>query len=154
MRHFLFDAWRQPMLEGLGASVEPRVAAIARKAAKEATYHFERSRDLVVRLGDGSQESAQRMQRALDQLYPFLGELTLGDEVDIALTRRGIAPDLANVKARVDALLEDAFAEAGLRAPLSAPIRKGGKAGLHSEAFGLLLAEMQFLQRAYPGAQW
>lgn len=153
MRQFLFDAWHLPMLTALVRSGEPRVAGIAAKAAKEAEYHFERSRDLIVRLGDGTEESHQRMQRALDVLYPFQGELTASDAIDAALAARGVSPDLAALSREVDQQTEDALAEATLTAPQAAT-RKGGKAGLHSEGLGHILADMQFLQRAYPGATW
>ncbi|NWG71060.1 MAG: phenylacetate-CoA oxygenase subunit PaaC [Parvularculaceae bacterium] len=153
MRQFLFDAWHFPTLKSLAASGEPRIAAIAVKAAKEAEYHFERSRDLVIGLGDGSEESHVRMQRALDLLYPFQGELTAPDSVDEALRARDVAPDLAAVKLETDRLTLETLAEATLRPP-PAPVRKGGKTGLHSEGLGRILSDMQFLQRAYPGASW
>ena len=153
MRQFLFDAWHAPMLTALTQSSEKRVAEIAAKAAKEAAYHFDRSRDLVIRLGDGTGESHERMQRALDALYPFQGELTAPDSVDLALGARGVAPELAAVKADVDRLTLDALNEATLKAPM-APLRKGGKTGLHSEGLGRILSDLQFLQRAYPGATW
>ncbi len=153
MRQFLFDTWHWPMLKALSRSSEARVAAIAAKAEKEAEYHFERSRDLIVRLGDGTQESHERMQRALDALLPFQGELATADAVDSALLARGVAPDPAQVKSEMDRLTRETLAEATLTPPQAA-IRKGGKAGLHSEALGYILADMQFLQRAYPGAIW
>lgn len=153
MRQYLFDAWHLPMLRALTGSSQTRVADIAAKAAKEAEYHFERSHDLVVRLGDGTAQSHARMQGALDALYPFAGELTAPDAIDAALAERGVAPDLALVKADVDRLTERTLREATLTAPQAA-VRKGGKNGLHSEALGHLLSDMQFLQRAYPGAIW
>ncbi|MEQ8936136.1 MAG: 1,2-phenylacetyl-CoA epoxidase subunit PaaC [Amphiplicatus sp.] len=154
MRQFLFDAWHLPMLKALTRSSEPRIADIAQKSVKEATYHLERSTDLVIRLGDGSEESRARMQRALDDLWPFAGELTAPDATDKELFEAGIAPDLADIARRWSEHAEDALAEATLTPPKDASVRKGGKAGLHSEAFGFLLAEMQYLQRAHPGAAW
>jgi ring-1,2-phenylacetyl-CoA epoxidase subunit PaaC len=154
MRQFLFDAWHLPMLGALATSSEPRVAEIAEKAAKEARYHLERSGDLVIRLGDGTEESGKRMQAALDALYPFAGELVVADGIDAALASRKIAPDLAAVGVASAAYLKGAFAEAKLVAPTEVALRKGGKQGFHGEDFGYLLAEMQFLQRAYPGATW
>lgn len=154
MRQFLFDAFHLPMLKALARSAEPRVAAIAEKAAKEAAYHFERSRDLVIRLGDGTGESRARMQAALDRLYPFAGELAAPDALDERLASRGIAPPLAAIGAEAGRVLEAVLAEATLETPSGAAIRKGGKSGMHSEALGYILADMQFLQRAYPGAAW
>jgi ring-1,2-phenylacetyl-CoA epoxidase subunit PaaC len=153
-RQFLFDAWHLPMLRALARSSDARVAAIAEKSAKEAAYHFDRSRDLVVRLGDGTEESRARMQGALDALYPFLGELTAADAQDEAFAAAGLAPALGAIRPLVDAALAGAFEEATLTPPAGAAVRKGGKTGCHSEALGRLIAEMQFLQRAYPGASW
>ncbi|MEZ5895442.1 MAG: 1,2-phenylacetyl-CoA epoxidase subunit PaaC [Parvularculaceae bacterium] len=154
MRQFLFDAWHFPMLKALSASSERRVAAIAEKSAKEAAYHLERSEDLVIRLGDGSEESHQRMQRALYELWPFAGELTATDDLDETLAARGIAPKLSDLKNLYNDYMDRILPEATLTANNDAPIRKGGKAGLHSEEMGRILPEMQFLQRAYPGAAW
>ena len=153
MRQFLFDAFHLPMLEGLKASADARVAAIAEKAAKEARYHLERSGDLVVALGDGTAESHARMQAALDALYPFALELSAPDATDEALAEAGLAPRLDAIGERHRATIASVAREATLEIP-AAPMRAGGKSGLHSEQLGFMLAEMQFLQRAYPGAQW
>lgn len=153
MRQFLFDAFHAPMLEGLAKSSDARIAEIAQKSVKEAAYHLERSTDLVIRLGDGSEESRARMQAALDELHPFAGELTAPDEIDAALARDGVAPGLDGIARRCRDHLDAALADATLIAP-DAAVRQGGKCGLHTEELGYLLAEMQFLQRAYPGAAW
>lgn len=153
MRQFLFDAWHYPMQIALKESGDPRIAEIAEKSAKEAAYHRERSTDFVIRLGDGSDESHARMQDAVNALYPFAGELTDPDETDAALAAAGLAPDLNTLRDEVDAYVSRALGEATLTAPDSV-VRKGGKAGVHSEEMGFILAEMQWLQRAYPGASW
>ena len=154
MRQYLFDAWHLPTLRGLTASREPRVAEIAEKAAKEVAYHLERSADLVVRLGDGSAESHERMQRALDDLWPYTGEMIAPDATDAALAAAGLAPDPEGVadawRAHVGATLEAAT----LRHPEGGYMHRGGKGGVHSEHLGYVLAEMQFMQRAYPGLEW
>lgn len=154
MRQFLFDAWHLPMLAALRQSSDKRIADIAEKAGKEARYHLERSEDLVIRLGDGNSESHARMQAALDTLYPFAGELYTADAFDADLAARGIAPDLGDIGAAYVSYLKGALADATLSAPWDAAIRKGGKQGLHSEEMGYILADMQWLQRAYPGAKW
>jgi ring-1,2-phenylacetyl-CoA epoxidase subunit PaaC len=154
MRQFLFDAWHHPMLVALKSSSDRRVAEIAEKAEKEARYHLERSGDLVIRLGDGTEESRAKMQDALDALFPFAGELTAADATDAELATRKIAPDLATIRAQVFDYLKSTLAEATLNAPWDAAVRKGGKQGMHSEELGYILAEMQWLQRAYPGAKW
>lgn len=158
MRQFLFDAWHLPMVKALRQSSESRVADIAGKCAKEVDYHLDRSSDLVIRLGDGTSESRARMQAALEFLYPFLGELTTADPVDAAIAAEGLGPALAEVAKSFHATVAAVTADATLTLP-SASARTAvgqwaGKAGRHTEEFGRLLAEMQWLQRAYPGAAW
>ena len=155
MRSLLFDSWHLAMLEALQDSADDRIAAIAEKSAKEATYHAERSADLVIRLGDGTPESRGRMQAALDLLYPYVGEMFEADAVDRAMHEAGIAPDIAAMRAGYDARLGDILTEATLAIPESRFAHRGGKDGVrHSEHLGNLLVHMQWLQRAYPGATW
>ena len=154
MRQFLFDAWHHDLLAALAGSSEPRIAAIAAKALKEAAYHLERSSDLVIGLGDGTKESHQRMQAALDRLWPYAGETFLPDAVDAAMAASGTAPDPAALEAGWQARVADVLAEARLQIPEDNFRHKGGRQGVHSEHLGYLLAEMQFLQRAYPDAVW
>ena len=154
MRQFLFDAWHMEMLRALQGSSDPRVAEIAAKAAKEVAYHLERSADLVIRLGDGTEESRARMQKALNVLWPYTGEMFLADAVDEAVAKAGIAPDPASLKAAWDRTVAEILAEATLTLPEGSFQHRGGKTGRHSEALGFILADMQFLQRAYPGGTW
>ncbi|MGH7070853.1 MAG: 1,2-phenylacetyl-CoA epoxidase subunit PaaC [Acetobacteraceae bacterium] len=153
-RQFLFDAWHHLLLGELRRCTEAQIAEIADKAIKEVTYHLERSGDWVIRLGDGTEESRRRMQKAIDLLWPYTGEMFEMDEVDEALLGTGGAADLTRLRqpwlAHVAAILE----EATLETPGSGWMQRGGKRGIHSEHLGYLLAEMQFLQRAYPGAAW
>ncbi len=154
MRQFLFDAWHQPMLKALEGSGDSRIAGIAAKAGREVAYHLERSADLVIRLGDGTEESHARMQAALDRLWPYTGEMMAGDSTDAALAEAGImaAPD--SIRPVWDALVAEVLGEATLKAPESTFMHKGGKQGQHSEHLGHMLATMQWLQRAYPDATW
>ena len=154
MRQFLFDAWHLEMLRELEASKDHRVAEIAAKAVKEASYHFERSADLVIRLGDGTPESQARMRKALDDLFPYTGELFVSDAVDQALAAAGIAPLPESVKAKWDASVAAVLEEATLALPKGIYQHKGGKRGVHTEHLGFILADMQFLQRAYPNSVW
>ncbi len=154
MRQFLFDAWHIEMLRALRGSADARVAAIAAKAIKEVAYHLEKSSDIVIRLGDGTEESHRRMQDALDALWSYAGELFLGDVADEAVARAGIAPDPASLRSAWEATVRAVLAEATLAIPAGTYVHKGGRKGVHSEHLGHLLAEMQFLQRAYPGATW
>ena len=154
-RQFLFDSWHLLLLQTLTRSADERIAAIAEKAIKEVTYHLRRSRDLVVRLGDGNEESHQRMQDAFDALWMYVGELFEADEVDAVLDAQAIASDVSALREPWLAQLRETFAQATLTLPdPDAWMQKGGKQGRHTEHMGYLLAEMQFLQRAYPGAQW
>ncbi len=155
MRQFLFDAWHSIMLGRLMTSSDDRVAEIAAKASKEVTYHLERSSDTVVGLGDGTEESHARMQEALDYLWPYVGEMFASDEVDAEMAAAGIAPDPASLREEYDALVQRVLTEATLTVPDSRFAHKGGRNGqMHTEHLGHLLTQMQWLQRAYPGASW
>ena len=155
MRQFLFDAFQSVLLGRLMTSSDARVAEIAAKASKEVAYHVERSADTVVGLGDGTDESHARMQAALDYLWPYVGEMFLGDAVDAAMAEVGIAPDPASLRADFDALVERVLSEATLDIPKGGFAHRGGRTGtMHTEHLGHLLATMQWLQRAYPGASW
>ncbi|SCB19138.1 1,2-phenylacetyl-CoA epoxidase subunit PaaC [Rhizobium hainanense] len=154
MRQFLFDAWHYLMLKALKNSTDRRVAEIAEKAFKEVSYHLDRSRDLIIRLGDGTAESHRRMQEALDELWAFTGEMFVGDASDAALVQVGVIPEPQSLKADWDEIVSDALVEATLKRPTDGYMQKGGRRGVHTEHLGYMLAELQFLQRAYPGATW
>jgi ring-1,2-phenylacetyl-CoA epoxidase subunit PaaC len=154
MRQVLFDAWHLELLKALRSSSDPRVAGIAEKAAKEVAYHLERSSDLVIRLGDGTDESRRRMQGALDALWPYTGEMFLADEKDTEVAAAGLLPDPASLRPAWEATVRDVLTEAALTVPESTFAHKGGRRGVHTEHLGHILADMQFLQRAYPGAAW
>ncbi|MFZ5609652.1 MAG: 1,2-phenylacetyl-CoA epoxidase subunit PaaC [Pseudomonadota bacterium] len=153
-RQFLFSTWQQLCFERLSLSTDPSLAAIAEKALKEVRYHAQLAADWVVRLGDGTDESRRRMTQGLDWTWRFVEELFHMDGVETALAADGIAVDKAELRSPFDAQIKSVLGEAGL--PLPAPHRAllGGRKGHHSEHLGHLLAEMQFLQRAYPGATW
>ncbi|HEY1329757.1 MAG TPA: 1,2-phenylacetyl-CoA epoxidase subunit PaaC [Casimicrobiaceae bacterium] len=157
-RQFYFDHAHLLLLRALAHSRDERICAIASKAMKEVQYHVERSTDWVIRLGDGTEESHARMQRAIDDLWPYTGELFAGDDVDAALAAAGIAADPAPLRAPWHAAIAAAIEEATLTMPCGEWMHgahgRDGKHGVHTEHLGHLLTEMQFLQRAYPGAQW
>ncbi len=154
-RQFLFDAWQSVQLGRLLSSSDPRVAAIAEKASKEVAYQVERSAGTVVGLGDGTEESHARMQAAIDYLWPYVGEFFAADAVDAAMVEAGIAPDPASLRGDFDALVGRVMDEATLTIPAGDFHHKGGRDGArHTEHLGHLLCEMQWLQRAYPGASW
>ncbi len=154
MRQYLFDAWHFEAMSALMRSTCARFAEIAAKAQKEVAYHVERSAELVIALGDGTDESRARMQAALEALWPYVGELFAGDAIDARLAEEGVAPAAESLRPAWDAATGAVFAEAALTPPASAFAHKGGRVGRHTEALGHLLAEMQFLPRAYPQAQW
>lgn len=154
MRQFLFDAYHLEMLRALLQSSDLRVVEIAGKALKEVSYHFERSADLVIRLGDGTEESHRRMQKALDDLWPYTAEMFLDDAADEAVAEAGIAPLPSTLKAAWDKSVAEVLAEATLVRPEGTYQHKGGKRGVHTEHLGYILADMQFLQRAYPNSVW
>jgi ring-1,2-phenylacetyl-CoA epoxidase subunit PaaC len=154
VRQCLLDAWQLEVYEGLLNSNDTRLASIAAKAIKETRYHFRLSSGWLVRLGDGTEESHRRVQDALNELWRFTTELFAADEVDDALVVAGVAPELAALQARWSARIDEVLKEATLVRPAAVPYQWHGKRGVHTEHLGHMLAEMQHLQRTYPGAQW
>lgn len=155
VRQFLFDTWHYFYMQAQLASSDPRIVEIAAKSIKEVTYHLRRSGDLIVRLGDGTAESHVKTQAAVNNLWPYWGEMFKYDAVDEAMVAEGVAPDSDALRAEFIEHVSEIFAEATLSMPpLDAWMQGGGKKGVHSEHLGYILAEMQFLQRAYPGAEW
>lgn len=154
MRQFLFDAWHQHLLAALAGSTDARIAEIAQKAAKEVRYHVQRSANLVVALGDGTALSHQRMQQSLERLWPFTQEWFESDPVDAACAQQGLAPAAASLAPPWRASVEAVLARATLQMPDHAGHQRGGRLGVHTEYLSHLLAEMQSVPRAYPGARW
>ena len=155
MRQFFFDTWHYFQLLELTKAADPRIVEVAQKSIKEVTYHLRRSGDLIVRLGDGTAESHKKTQAAADALWMYTGEMFQYDAVDSAMVAAGIAPPSELLRAAFLEHVAEIFAEATLVMPApDAWMQKGGKQGTHTEHLGFILAEMQFLQRAYPGAEW
>ena len=154
VRNFLLAAWMNVLWAKLEASSDAEIAAIAGKAVKESRYHVAHSADWVVRLGDGTGESAKRMRQAVDRLWPYTAELFETDAVDTAAAEAGLGPLRVSLKPEWDAIVAPVFAEAGLAIPAPGAFRSTGSRGVHSEHMGYLLAEMQTLQRSFPGGQW
>lgn len=154
-RHLFFSSFYYPYFTALTHSKDETLAAIAAKAEREMAYHRRHSAEWVIRLGDGTEESHTRMEKALLELWPYTGELFEVDEVERALIDAGIAIDPDAVREEWQATIEEVFERAQLELPDSgAWMQTGGRSGVHTEYLGLMLAEMQFLQRSYPGAQW
>jgi ring-1,2-phenylacetyl-CoA epoxidase subunit PaaC len=154
LRQFLLDAFQLELYTALTRSTDARLAAIAGKAEKELAYALRYAAGWVVRLGDGTPESHGRLEQALAALWRFTSEFFAADELDLAMAGAGVAPDLRLLEAPWRERVAGVFAEATLPVPPTVPLALSGRAGRHGEGFGRLLAEMQFLQRAYPGAQW
>ncbi|MGO8916599.1 MAG: 1,2-phenylacetyl-CoA epoxidase subunit PaaC [Stellaceae bacterium] len=153
-RQLLYSAFAHPFWRELARSRDATLAAIAAKAEKEAAYHVRHAGEWLIRLGDGTAESHRRAQAALDELWPYVGELFESDAVEQALSAEGIAVDPASLRPEWEKTMQAVIAEATLTAPAAQWMQSGGRRGRHSEHLGHLLATMQVLQRAYPGATW
>ena len=154
MRNFLLAAWMNVLWAKLESSSDADIAAIAGKAVKESRYHVAHAADWVVRLGDGSDESTRRMRQAVARLWPYVAELFETDAIDTAAAESGLGPLRVALQAWWQALVEPVFAEAGLAIPAASAFRSTGSKGVHSEHMGYLVAEMQTLQRSFPGGVW
>lgn len=154
VRQWLIDAWQLEVYGALEHSIETRLAAIAAKALRETRYHHRFSSGWLARLGDGTPESHGRTQRALDELWRFTPELFAADEVDERMSRAGITPALAELAPRWSTRIDADLQAATLTRPATQPYPWHGKRGVHTEHLGHMLAEMQHLQRTYPGARW
>jgi len=153
-RQFFFDAYHFYFLERLVESADAHLAAIAAKSLKEVTYHLRYSSEWMIRLGDGTDVSHQKMQTAVDDLWMYTGELLEMNEVDEILIAEGIGVDLNLIKPLYDQKITDILTEATLQKPTGTWMQTGGKVGRHTEHLGYILADMQFVQRAYPNSKW
>lgn len=154
LRQFLFSAWQYYFYERLRDSRDRELAAIAEKSVKEVTYHLRWSSEWVIRLGDGTEESHKRMERALDELWEFTGELFAPAAYERDMITAGVGVDPGAVRELWEEKVAEVLAEARLSIPVATWMQRSGKEGRHTEHLGYLLAEMQFLQRAYPNCEW
>ncbi|TYO90566.1 1,2-phenylacetyl-CoA epoxidase subunit PaaC [Oceanicella actignis] len=154
LRQLYFAAFMQPYWHAAQGSAHDGFAAIAAKAVKEMAYHVRHAGEWVIRLGDGTEESARRMREAVDELHRFTPELFETDAVTDALAEAGLAPDPASLRPEWDRVVDEVFREARLERPQRFFPRSGGRAGLHGEDLGHLLTELQYVARAHPGARW
>lgn len=153
-RQFLFDTFNCTYYEQLMASSDERLRAIAEKSHKETLYHVKWSSDWVIRLGDGTEESHQRVQQSVENLWGYAQEVVTPNEVDDQALKRGYGVDLSSIKVKRGQQIQDVLEEATLDAPENNYQHLGGKNGVHTEHLGYILADLQFLQRAYPGNEW
>lgn len=154
VRQLFYSAFAHLHWEALTASLDEELAGIAAKAVKECIYHVRHSSEWLVRLGNGTRESHERTQRAVDELWMYTGELFETDDVDQAAVDAGVGVDSASLKPEWDATIDRILAQAILVRPRDGWMIGGGRVGRHTEHLGHMLSEMQFLQRAYPGQQW
>lgn len=154
LRQFFFSAYQYYLYGELRRSRDKALAAIAEKSFKEVTYHLRWSGEWTIRLGDGTDESHSRMEKAITHLWQFTGELFEPSGYERTLTAEGIAVDLSLVRPMWDQRVKEVLDAAQLKYNNNAWMQTGGKQGKHTENLGYLLAEMQFLQRAYPGCEW
>jgi ring-1,2-phenylacetyl-CoA epoxidase subunit PaaC len=153
-RQYYYSSFYLLYLEQLKSSSDVFLAGFAEKSIKEVKYHLQHATDWMLRLGDGTPESHSRMQHAVNSLWPYLGEFFLDDELDVQASGEGWGASREALKAAWTDRLNSLFTEAGLTVPSEAWYHSGGRKGRHTEHMGFLLAEMQFLQRAFPGAKW
>jgi len=154
VRQFLFDAYSVLLWDQLSRSSYEPLAAIAAKSLKEDKYHLRHSSEWVVRMGDGTEESHARAQAALDSLWRFTGELFERDAVDEAVSSQGVVTDADALRSLWDTMVNDVLARATLSRPTAPGMRSGGRRGRHTEFLGHMLATMQSVARAHPGATW
>jgi ring-1,2-phenylacetyl-CoA epoxidase subunit PaaC len=153
-RSFFYDTFNYFFFTELEKSSVETFSAVAEKSLKEVTYHLRWSSEWVMRLGDGTEESHARIQEAVNELWMYTGELFLMNETDKALLQQGIGMDLEKIKPLWTERIHSVFYEATIDVPAGTWMQEGGKEGRHSEHLGYILADLQFLQRAYPGMEW
>ena len=154
VRQCFYSNFQYLLYEKMQQSKDEQLAGIAAKALKEVAYHVTWSNEWVIRLGDGTTESRSRMQKAITELYPYSGEMFMPADYENEMIKAGIAPDIASLKEEWTKKIQPVLEEATLSLPEKVFMHSGGKNGVHTEQLGYLLTELQYLQRAYPGAAW
>lgn len=154
VRSFFYDCFNYYFYKELLNSKDENIAAIAEKSLKEVTYHLRWSSEWMIRLGDGTEESKSRLQEAINERWAFTGELFMMNETDKKMLQEGIGADLSLLKTLWQERIITIVNEATVSIPTNNWMQQGGKEGVHSEHLGYLLAELQFMQRAYPNMEW
>ena len=154
LRQFVFSNYQYLLYEKLQYSKDEQLAAIAEKALKEVAYHLKWSSEWIIRLGDGTEESHQRITNAIEELWFYVDELFMNADYEIALLKENISADVSLLKNKSLEKTSAIFNEATLQIPQNIFAQTGGKQGIHTEQLGYILAEMQFMQRAYPNSIW
>jgi len=154
VRQLFFDVFSYHVLERVQSGKHSDLAGIAAKGFKEVRYHVRHSSEWVLRLGDGTEESHDRAQKAVNELWRFTGEMFEADDVDREMAASGIGPDLEAIKPKWEAVVTDVLQRATLVIPDDPPAMTGGRRGRHTESLGRMLSEMQIVARSHPGAAW
>lgn len=154
VRQFIYDAFSAHFYRALTKSADEQLRAIAEKATKEMDYHVRHSGDWIIRLGDGTEESKEKTQEAVNELWMFTGDMFDVDSSYKILLEAQMVPDILEIKTQWQQTVEQVMQEAGITIPSDTYMQKGSLLGMHTEHLGYLLAEMQFLQRAYPKSVW
>lgn len=154
VRQFFFDAYRKLLFELLVNANDTQIAAIAEKSLKETKYHLKHSSEWIIRLGDGTEESKQKAQNAVNVLMRYTAELFFTDEVEAKLIEDEIIPNLNTLEENWWKIVNKVLEEATLTIPTNNWKQEGGRVGYHSENLGFILAELQYMQRAYPNMKW
>lgn len=154
LRQFFFSTYQYYLYSQLLHSKDAQLAAIAAKALKEVTYHLRWSSEWVIRLGDGTPESNKRVIHAIDELWTYTGEMFIVTDYESQAIAEGIGMDVSILQRDWNKKVEEVFTEATVQVPVNTFMQKGGKTGLHSEHMGFILAELQYMQRTYPGCEW
>ena len=154
VRQLFLDAFYKLFLQKLTKSKDEQLSAIAQKSIKETTYHLRHSSKWIIRLGDGTAESHEKVQSAIDNLWMFTNELFEMNEIDNEMLEQKIGVDCSKLKIEWDKIINEVLSEATLNRPEDANMPTGGRQGIHTEHLGHLLSDMQYLQRAYPDATW
>jgi len=154
VRQFLFTAFSYHLQDALLSSSDERIRSVAEKAIKEVTYHLRHSSDWIIRLGDGTDESHKKVQEAIDNIWMFVDDLFLTLPSDKLLVGAKVIPEMAAIRQKWEGTVKSVLEEATLKQPMASYMMKGGREGKHTEHLGHILAELQFLPRAYPDAKW
>ena len=154
VRQFILDTFYKLFFKKLTESKDAQLSAIAQKSIKETTYHLRHSSKWIIRLGDGTDESHEKVQSAIDNLWMFTNELFEMNQIDNNMLTQKIGVDCSSIKAKWDQIIDEVLSEATLKRPENIHMTSGGREGIHTEHLGHLLSDMQYLQRAYPDAKW
>lgn len=154
VRQFLFDVYSYHLLEQLQRSTHLELAGIAAKGFKEVRYHVRHSSEWMLRMGDGTEESHARAQKALDDIWRFTPEMFVADAIDSEMVATGAGADLAAIKSGWESVVHDVITRATLAIPAHSAMIGGGRTGRHTEYLGHMLSEMQIVARSHPGAEW